>query len=277
MSHSTDHYKPFSPLLFGVHITITLLALYAFWAVCFPQFTARQFQSFHALLWTALVLHLLNSFFEFFIHRYILHTPLIPGLGHFYKRHTLHHRLTMIVGKPVENETRLRARNIFPIERDVQHEASFFPWYSLPLFVVATTPVFLVLQWVLPHAPIVGGGYIAVVFSYVLYELVHAVEHMPPETTLRPLLGSRHFGKMWRGAYSFHLRHHADIYSNESISGFFCIPIPDILLKTLQLPHTLYRNGELVLVEEFQSPRPVWFIRWLDVRAERARRQYRKK
>ena len=273
MSHTQTYQKPFSLLLFTLQVGITSAGVYALYALLVPEFTASQYHSLGALCVTVLAVHLVASFVEFFFHRYVLHAPLIPLLSHFWLRHELHHRLTSVAGVPVsDNENKsLRVHNRFPIEREVQHEASFFPWYSLAGFMAFATPLLLLAQWVIPAAPVVLGGYIAVVISFIMYELIHAVEHMSPDTTLRPLFGSARWGDFWMSVYSFHLRHHANTLSNESISGFFGIPVPDLLFGTFVLPRTLYKNGEVVLENEFLSPKPRSFIQWLDTRADEAR------
>jgi hemolysin III len=121
------------------------------------------------------------------------------------------------------------------------------------------------------------AGYVAVAFSLALYELVHAVEHWPQDTWDR-LIAHPRFGRMWRKAYAFHLRHHADIRCNEGISGVFGLPLVDFALGTYVDPETLYKHGQSVCPTQFNSPVPRFaFIRWLDrladdaVKARRAR------
>ena len=69
--------------------------------------------------------------------------------------------------------------------------------------------------------------------------------------------------------------HHASIKSNESISGFFGIPLPDFLFGTYGKPHELYKHGATGLTLDFIAPKPVFFIRWLDTLAEFMVKRYR--
>src|SRR5688572_17575481 len=47
---------------------------------------------------------LLNCFFEFFLHRYVLHLAAIPGLQPLYRQHKPHHALPRTAGKPAKDE-----------------------------------------------------------------------------------------------------------------------------------------------------------------------------
>jgi len=277
-SHENTHEEKFSPWIFIATILITLAGLFGVLALVTPGvWKAQLAASWGALAVTFLVVHAAAGVFEFFFHRYILHAPLIPFLSYFYKQHTRHHALTRIgyhktkrgteeIPGLVENVV----HNTFPIEEEKQHEASYFPWYSLLVFALILTPFLALIQWLLPNAPIFLGGYLAVAWSLSLYELIHAVEHWPQETWDR-LVEHPQYGRIWRKAYAFHLRHHADIRCNEAISGVFGLPLVDFVLGTYIDPETLYTHGKPVDPKEFVSPRPRFaFIRWLDRQADAA-------
>lgn len=274
------HEEKFSPWLFIATILVSLAGLFTVLALLFPSvWKAQLAASGWSLFLCFTVVHAVAGTFEFFFHRYILHAPLIPFLSYFYKQHTLHHALTHIgyhrskisneeVPGLVENEH--IARNNFPIEEEKQYEASYFPWYSLIIFSLVITPFLALAQWLMPSAPVFLGGYLAVAFSLSLYELIHAVEHWPQDTWDR-LIAHPRYGRIWRKAYAFHLRHHADIRCNEGISGIFGLPLVDFALGTYVDPETLYTHGEKVHADEFNSPQPRFaFIRWLDRRADEA-------
>jgi hemolysin III len=279
-SHAVEHEEKFSPWLFIATILVSLAGMFAVLAFVFPGvWKAQLAASWWAFAGCFVAVHAIAGVFEFFFHRYILHAPLIPFLSYFYKQHTLHHALTHIgyhrskvsneeVPGLVENEH--IARNTFPIEEEKQHEASYFPWYSLLVFSLVITPLLALAQWLLPDAPVFLAGYLAVAWSLSLYELIHAVEHWPQDTWDR-LIAHPRYGRMWRKAYAFHLRHHADIRCNEGISGIFGLPLVDFALGTYVDPETLYTHGEAVHADEFVSPQPRFaFIRWLDRRADEA-------
>ena len=224
-----------------------------------------------------LAIHLFTAFIEFVFHRYVLHKPVVTFLSRFYKQHTLHHSLTRI-GKRYTSAGREVpfVENIYPVTKPEQGEASFFPWYTLAVFAVVTTPLLALLQWVAPSFPWFLAGYAALAFAMSLYEIFHAIEHWAFERW-EPLIEHRTFGWFWRKVYSFHLRHHAVIDCNEAISGFFTLPVFDWVFGTFILPKTLYTDGAEWQASEFTSPRPVALIRWCDqksdalVKARRAR------
>lgn len=226
-----------------------------------------------------LVVHGTAAFVEFFFHRYVLHAPLVPFLAYFYKQHTLHHALTRVgYQKGRADPAAGLVENIYPIVEEKQFEASYFPWYSLIVFTLCGCLILVPLQLIYPAAPILLGGFIAVAWSLVLYETIHAIEHWPQATWDR-LVAHPRFGRFWRKAYAFHLRHHADIRCNEAISGFFALPVPDWIFGTYVDPTTLYRHGQPAAAREFVSPVPRFgFLRWLDRLAEQSvqlRRQRR--
>jgi len=210
-----------------------------------------------------------NAFMEFFFHRYVLHKPVVPILSRFYKQHTLHHSLTRITRRRTASGRELPyVENIYPITQPEQHEASFFPWYTLPVFAACLTPLLVLLQWVAPMFPWFVAGYTALAASVALYEIFHAIEHWAFEKWA-PLVENKYFGWMWRHIYSFHLRHHAVIDCNEAISGFFTFPLPDLVFGTWINPKTLYVDGGGWEPQDFRSPTPCAFIRWCDSASER--------
>ena len=215
------------------------------------------------------VISLVNCFVEYFFHRYVLHAPAIPFLRRLYRQHTLHHALAHITKKPGrEGRGILFIENRFPIVEPVQGEASFFPWYSLAVFAVVLSPLLALLQWLLPSFPWFLAGFAALAVSLSLYEILHAIEHWPFEKWA-PLVEHPRWGRFWRPLYGFHLRHHAVIACNESISGFFGLPLADWAFGTCIVPKTIYADGEESAPEKFRRPRPRALIWWLDAWTER--------
>jgi hemolysin III len=274
----------FSAPLFILTITLTLVALFGILALAVPAVWHAQLAAgWKAVLIVFLAVHLVAAFVEFVFHRYVLHAPLVPFLSYFYKQHTLHHALTRVGyqkskrGEQVPYLVENLAVNRYPIMEEPQYEASYFPWYSLAIFALLASFILAPLQAMLPDAPVFLGGFLAIAWSLSLYELIHAVEHWPQATWDR-LIESPAFGRFWRKAYAFHLRHHADIRSNEAISGFFGLPVVDVILGTYLDPETLYRHGQPVDPKEFVSPRPRFaLIRWLDRQADESVRRRRKR
>lgn len=215
-----------------------------------------------------LAIKLFNCFMEFFFHRYVLHKPVVPFLSQFYRQHTLHHNLTRIARRRTPGGRDVPyVENIYPITTPEQREASFFPWYTLAVFGLIVTPLFVLLHWLAPGFPWFAAGYSALAASLILYEVFHAIEHWSFEKWA-VLIELPRWGWFWRKVYSFHLRHHAVIDCNEAISGFFTLPVADLVFGTWIFPKTLYFDGGEWEASEFQSPRPCRFIRWCDTASE---------
>ena len=212
---------------------------------------------------------LVNCFVEYFFHRYFLHTPAVPLLRRLYRQHTRHHALTRIGRRQTPGGRGvLFIENKFPIVAPEQGEASFFPWYSLAVFAAVFAPLLALLQWLLPMFPWFLGGFAALAASLMLYEIIHAIDHWA-FARWAPLLENARWGRFWRKLYGFHLRHHAVIACNESISGFFGLPLADWTFGTCVMPSTIYADGEDWAPEKFRSPRPRWPVRQLDSWADR--------
>ena len=269
-------HPPFSLPMFIATVAGSLVVVLAVLRFAFPGTWDSQFL---APLWKGVVaflaMSLVNCFVEYIFHRYVLHKPAVPLLRRFYRQHTLHHALTRIARKQTRDGKGLMfIENKYPILEDDQHEASFFPWYTLFVFAGVLSPLLAVLQWALPSFPWFFAGFAALASSLSIYEIVHAIEHWSLDVW-EPLIESKRWGFFWRPAYSFHLRHHAVIDCNESISGFFCLPVADWVFGTCLMPRSIYSDGDQWTPEEFVSPRPIWPIRMLDRAAEESVQRHR--
>jgi hemolysin III len=274
--HKEHDHPPFSVPLFLTTLLLSEALLLSILRFGFPALWQEQTGSTLGRGFAAfLAISLVNCFIEYVFHRYVLHKPAVPFLRRFYRQHTLHHALTRIARKPTKDGKGLMfIENKYPILDEDQHEASFFPWYTLLTFASILTPLLLVLQRFVPAFPWFFSGFAALASSLAIYELVHAIEHWSLERW-EPMIESKRWGFFWRPAYSFHLRHHAVIDCNESISGFFCLPLADWAFGTCLMPKTIYADGQEWTATEFESPKPVWFIRMLDQAAESAVQKHR--
>lgn len=258
-------HEAFSLPLFLGTVVVSLAALLGllWWsapAVWTAQWAAPAWKALVAFL----VVSLVNAFMEYFFHRYVLHTPAIPFLRRLYKQHTLHHALTRITRRPArDGRGILSIENKFPIVEPEQGEASFFPWYSLVVFAGVLTPLLSVLHWLMPTYPWFLGGLAALAVSLILYEVLHAINHWPFQRW-EPLITHPRWGRFWMPVYAFHLRHHAVTDCNESISGFFGLPVADWVFRTCIIPQTVYADGEEWTPAKFRPPQPRWLIRRLD-------------
>jgi len=220
------------------------------------------------LLIAFLGVHLFISFFEWFFHRYVLHSVTTPWLVRFARGHRHHHALTPVRLRPVPESATRCVLNEYPITRPEQYPDSDFPIYSLIAFWLLFTPLLAGLQLLIPAQPVLLGGYLAIAWSMILYEVLHAIDHWPYEWWERAT-SSHHLGAMWRRLYGFHLMHHANVGCNEAISGFFGLPIPDWCFGTYHHPKELLLENRIATAADFAIRAPRGFVSAIDRWARR--------
>lgn len=256
--------EKFSVLSFAVTITLTLVPVFYIlsfitpFAVWESQWNARWYQ----YLVIFLIAQFVNCFVEWAFHRYMLHAPVFPLCSKLYRSHHHIHHLKHTNVVPIRGKW----KSDYPIEREEQHESSFFPWYSLLGFLSFAAPFACLFQWIFPTEPVLLMVIVSTVWSLVSYELIHAAWHWPAERW-RYILSK--YGKVAEIAYSFHLVHHAHLKTNEAISGWvFGLPLADWLLGTYKTCKVLFLNGAPVLQEDLVIPKPRNIVKLLDTFAE---------
>ncbi len=255
--------KPFSPIFFLLIIVLTLSVFAGILKITFPNVWAIQFGAhWYEIIFVFIIAHFLASFVEFFFHRYFLHAYPFAFLRRFYRQHTLHHSLTSVRLVTLSDKKVISSH--YPILEEAQYEASYFPWFSLSIFIFISLPLMGLIQWIMPTTPILIGTILAITWSLILYEFIHAVEHLSYDNFWRSKINNRRWGRIWRLIYSFHIRHHAYIKCNEAVGGFFGIPLPDFIFGTYISSKTLLIDGTTANEKDFSTPMPCLLIRFLD-------------
>jgi len=243
---------------FGWFIAFVLMQTVVFMTLVytFCYFAHRDYipVQLHAAWWAYLacflVARLIMSLFEYLFHRYALHRIAFRWLATFKECHTEHHSLTMA----------LQAR--YPITAADQIESSSFPGYALVSFWGVFSLIIIPAQIVLPGLPVLITGYLAVVFSFSLYEIVHAIEHLDYEQYWKKWTDR---SKRIRKIYGFHLIHHWHHSYNQAVGGFAGIALWDWVFRTRYVPDKLPLE---VLEEPWRPvdplPKPRWPISALD-------------
>ncbi len=257
--------------------SIQALAQYGLLLLAFrfllPGVWANQFEAgWPALLVSFLAVHLFLCFFEWGFHRYVLHSVTTPWLLYFARGHRSHHGLTPIRLQQVSEGSDRYVLNRYPIVEEAQFIDSAFPPYAIVAFWVVFTPLLVGVQFLIPHAPVLMGGYAAITWSMCLYEILHAIEHRPYDWWKHATEHPR-FGPLWRKLYGFHHMHHANISCNEAISGFFSLPIADWVFGTYHQPKDLLLEGRVATARDFAIPPPRKFVIWMDAWARKREAQ----
>lgn len=275
--YRSEHDHDFS---FG-YFTFFFLMQCAFWLALIyfallwisPGIAAAQVSSpWYAFLGVFAVVHALTGLFEFFFHRYVLHRVFWSFLSSFRRKHTHHHSLTHVreLKNTETEEGTVEVRNKYPIISPEQIESSTFPGYALMAFWGLASVFLIPAQILMPNLPILWAGYLGVGFSFALYEIKHAVEHMDYEKYWEKGVKKSKFVRNW---YGFHLMHHSRIGVNQAIGGVFALPIWDWVFGTYFVPKELPLPGHKVTPESQEPPKPRKLVqlmdRWVDKQEQR--------
>jgi hemolysin III len=270
MKNKNKGEEPFSKTRFAIIVSMTLVVygilIYAFAPGIFKSNVNASVGKWFVVF---LATHLVCAFVEFFFHRYVLHKS-FWFLGKLNKQHELHHRLTSISLEPYRSGGRGKVMvvNRYPIIKDDQNEASYFPWYSLSGFILVAMIIAIPLQiYLLPSWPILCASAIAIAWSIVSYEIIHMIEHFSFEDFWQKKVEHPRWGGFWKSVYSFHLRHHANVRCNEGIGGFFGLPVADWIFGTYSAPwSSIFKDGEIIHSVDYGAhpSKPRMIIRFLD-------------
>ena len=165
-------------------------------------------------LWIVPAYLLVANVVEYGVHRLLMHRPL--PLRALYKGHTLgHHRAFRHDSMEIASAREL--------------ELVMMPWYTVALYFTALGPVVALVVWAFGRG---AGGLLLLTgaSTFVLYEGMHALYHLPASTLERLRLdGSRLFGVLYR-----HHRHHHRLTRMRWVNFNISCPLTDRLLGTLE-------------------------------------------
>jgi hemolysin III len=156
---------------------------------------------------------------------------------------------------------RVEVRNKYAIISPEQIQSSTFPGYALVAFWGLASIFLIPAQILLPSLPVLFAGYLGVAFSFALYEIKHAVEHLDYDKHWRRGVQKSRFVRRW---YGFHLMHHSRIGVNQAIGGVFALPVWDWVFGTYFVPEELPLPGVQVTPESQEPPKPRRLIQWMD-------------
>ena len=146
------------------------------------------------------------SFFEWTLHKYLMHTPLWQ---YPFRAHALVHHGLFRTGY-----------RYFLCDPKVVRKVRF-AWWNAPFILILHTPIFLWLQRTL-DLDILLGAFSALILYYFLYEYFHYCMHIPKGRWLETTA-------WFRWLDSHHHMHHRRHFSNLNV----VLPLADIVLGTL--------------------------------------------
>lgn len=152
------------------------------------------------------------NFFEWTVHRFPMHRPLVPRM--MYRNHAQVHHTAFTDDSMAMSEP----RELWLI---------MMPWYTIVLLLVAASPVAIIAA-LLGGLPLAGIFYIGAVTYFLFYEIIHALYHVAPEQLARH--GIRRDGLFAR-MRAHHARHHA-LRRMAHVNFNVTFPLADVVFGT---------------------------------------------
>ena len=175
-------------------------------------------------LWIVPAYLLTANLVEYVVHRLLMHRPLWPRA--LYRGHTLgHHRAFHYDSMAVASSSEL--------------ELVMMPWFTVIFYFACIGPIAALVARTFGRGA--GGLFLLTgVSSFVLYEGMHALYHLPPSTLARLGLDrSEVFGFLYR-----HHRHHHRLTRMRWMNFNISCPLADRLFGTLEDDRVWQRERE---------------------------------
>jgi hypothetical protein len=153
----------------------------------------------------------LASFFEWLLHRYVMHRP-VGRFTYAFERHALvHHRI-------------FKADQTYHLLREQDKATIPMAWWNGPILVALSQVPFLIAAWLAGHWALLAGSVLASAGYYGTYEYLHWCMHLP---RTRRVERSGVFFRL----NGHHLLHHRYLHKNFNV----VLPLADLCLGTLLL------------------------------------------
>jgi hypothetical protein len=188
----------------------------------FAQWTAYGFSA-----WVVFA-----SFFEWLLHRYVMHRPAI--LKYAFHAHAVVHHQTF------------KADHTYHLEDEVDKETIPMAWWNGPVLIVIAALPAVLLSWSLGKWGFATGAVISMATYYGVYEYIHWCMHLPKR---RHIERSGLFFRL----NGHHLLHHRYMHKNFNV----VLPLADLCLGTLLVrSKTHFAQAQGPSVPDVQ-PRPI--------------------
>jgi hypothetical protein len=165
----------------------------------------------HQILWQTigfLGAIVYSSFFEWILHKYVMHRPLGFFRYPFRAHAQVHHQI-------------FRADDSYHLRNEADKETVPMAWWNGPVMVLMHAPPALAIQWIIGQ-PIAIGGLLAMAAYYATYEYMHWCMHVPRQRNIERT------GIFFR-LNGHHILHHRYMHQNFNV----VLPLFDLLFGTL--------------------------------------------
>jgi hypothetical protein len=151
------------------------------------------------------------SFFEWLLHKYVMHRPLGSFRYAFNAHAVVHHKV-------------FKADHTYHLVHDHDKETIPMAWWNGPVLILLFSVPFAIISWLTGLWGIHLGAILALSSYYGVYEYIHWCMHLPK---------ARRVEKPWwfRRLNGHHLLHHRYMHKNFNV----VLPLADLCLGTLML------------------------------------------
>jgi hypothetical protein len=152
-----------------------------------------------------------GSFFEWTLHKYVMHRPVGKFRYAFQAHAVVHHQV-------------FKADHTYHLQNESDKETIPMAWWNGPVLILIGMIPFAVISWMIGQWAFTLGGLLAFASYYATYEYLHWCMHLPKARRVeKPRLFQRINGH--------HLLHHRYMHKNFNV----VLPLADLCLGTLML------------------------------------------
>ena len=151
------------------------------------------------------------SFFEWVLHRYVMHRPVGKFRYAFHAHAVVHHQV-------------FKADHTYHLHRESDKETIPMAWWNGPVLIAIGVLPFFAISWALGQWSFALGGLLAFAIYYGTYEYIHWCMHLPKARRVEQ-------PKLFRRLNGHHLLHHRYMHKNFNV----VLPLADLCLGTLML------------------------------------------
>jgi hypothetical protein len=148
------------------------------------------------------------SFFEWALHKYVMHRPVGKFRYAFHAHAVVHHQI-------------FKADKTYHLIHEKDKETIPMAWWNGPVLILAGAAPFALISWMTGQWAFVAGGAAVFAIYYGVYEYIHWCMHLPK---------ARRVEKPWwfRRLNGHHLLHHRYMHKNFNV----VLPLADLCLGT---------------------------------------------
>ena len=152
-----------------------------------------------------------GSFFEWVLHKYVMHRPVGRFRYAFEAHAVVHHHV-------------FKADHTYHLRQEKDKETIPMAWWNGPVLILIGAVPFALLSWLTGQWGFALGGALAFALYYATYEYIHWCMHLPK---------SRRVERSWLfyRLNGHHLLHHRYMHKNFNV----VLPLADLCLGTLML------------------------------------------